>query len=81
MLKEALSRLRDSDVELRGVALLRTAIIERTANRYNDALRIQTESAGLFDLIENHALKGNFHNTFATSLKEFGCGGKPPRLH
>lgn len=73
MLKEALSRLSDSDVELKAVALLRSAIIERTANRYNDALRIQTESAGLFDVIENHALKGNFHNTFALVLRNLGA--------
>jgi CheY-like chemotaxis protein len=73
MLKEALSRLSGSDVELKAVALLRSAIIERTANRYNDALRIQTESAGLFDVIENHALKGNFHNTFALVLRNLGA--------
>jgi len=37
ILKEALSWLTDSDIELRAKALLRSAIIERTANRHNDA--------------------------------------------
>jgi CheY-like chemotaxis protein len=72
MLREALSRLTDSDIELRAMALLRSAIIERTANRYNDALRIQIEAAPLFEEIESHALKGSFHNTFAIVLKNLG---------
>jgi CheY-like chemotaxis protein len=73
MLREAMSRLTDSDIELRAMALLRLAIIERTANRYNDALRIQIEAAPLFEEIESHALKGSFHNTFAIVLKNLGA--------
>jgi CheY-like chemotaxis protein len=72
MLKESLSRLTDSDVELRALALLRSAIIEETANRHNDALRIHTEAARLFNLIENHLLQGSFHNEFAVVLRNLG---------
>jgi CheY-like chemotaxis protein len=72
MLREALSRLTDSDVELRATALLRSAIIEETANRHNDALRIHTEAARVFNLIENHLLQGSFHNSFAIVLRNLG---------
>jgi CheY-like chemotaxis protein len=73
MLKEALSRLTDSDIELRARALLRSAIIEETANHRNDALRIHGEAALLFDHIENHSLQGNFRNSFANVLKNLGA--------
>jgi tetratricopeptide (TPR) repeat protein len=75
MLKEALSRLTDNDVELRAMALLRSAIIERAANRLNDALRIHTEAARLFQHIETHSLQGSFHNDFAIVLKNLGAAG------
>jgi CheY-like chemotaxis protein len=72
MLSEALSRLTENDIELRAKALLRCAIIERTANRYNDALRIHTEAVWLFQHLENHLLQGSFHNEFAIVLKNLG---------
>ena len=73
LLREALNRLPESDVELRAKALLRSAIIERTANRNSDALRIHTEAARLFSLVENHCVRGSFHNEFATVLKNLGA--------
>jgi two-component system cell cycle response regulator DivK len=72
MLREALGRLADSDIELRALALLRSAIIEEAANRHNDALRIHAEAARLFQHIENHLLQGSFHNEFAIVLKNLG---------
>jgi len=73
MLQEALSHLTDRDMELKARALLRSAIIEETADRHNDALRIHTEAAPLFQLVENDSLKGNFHNEFAIVLKNLGA--------
>lgn len=73
MLREALSRLADGDLELRAKALLRSAIIEETDDRHTDALRIHTEAAPLFELLENHSLKGNYHNEFAIVLKNLGA--------
>jgi tetratricopeptide (TPR) repeat protein len=73
MLGEALSRLTEDDIELRAKASLRRAIIEETANRHNDALKIHTEAARLFNLIENHLLQGSFHNEFAIVLKNLGA--------
>jgi CheY-like chemotaxis protein/tetratricopeptide (TPR) repeat protein len=77
MLGEALTRLpAGRNDELRALALLRLAIVEKTANRYNDALRIHTEAASLFDAISNPALKGKFHNSFANVLKNLGAAEK-----
>jgi CheY-like chemotaxis protein len=73
LLREALDHLPDSEIELRAKALLRSAIIERGANRYTDAFRILTDVAPLFDLVENHCLKGSFHNQFAIVLRNVGA--------
>lgn len=73
MLREAMSRLAERDSELKATALLRSVIIEETANRHSDALKISIEAAPLFDVIENHAVKGKFHNEFATVLKNLGA--------
>jgi CheY-like chemotaxis protein len=74
MLGEALDRLpAGTNDELRAIALLRLAIVEKTANRYNDALRIYTEAAPLFDANSNPAPKGKFHNSFANVLKNLGA--------
>lgn len=73
MLSEALSRLTDSDIELKALALLRSAIIEETTNRHNDALRIHSEAARLFQHLENHLLQGSFHNSFGIVLKNLAA--------
>lgn len=76
MLADALSRLGDDEEEeayRKGVARVRSAIVEKEATRYGDALRILTESAPLFERIESHALKGKFHNELATVLKDLGA--------
>ena len=73
LLREALNCLRDSDIELRAKALLRIAIIEADANRTNEALKIHIEAAPLFEHVENHCLKGSFHNSFAIVLRRLGA--------
>jgi CheY-like chemotaxis protein/tetratricopeptide (TPR) repeat protein len=73
MLHEARNRLTENDTELRATAMLRSAIIEDEDNRHYEALRIHTEAAHVFEKLENHALKGKFHNEFATVLKNLGA--------
>src|SRR5205085_11392807 len=72
MLNDALSRLTDQDSYQKGVALVRSAIVEKEATRYSDALRILTDNAALFETVSSHALKGKFHNELATVLKNLG---------
>lgn len=73
LLSEVSNRLADTDIELKAKALLRSAIIEKDSNRFNDALKIHIEAAPLFSRIENHCLQGSFHNEFATVLKNLGA--------
>ncbi len=68
MLQESLRWLANTDSEQKARALLNSALVERSAKRFNDALRIHIEAAPLFEQISNHALKGKFHNGFANVL-------------
>ena len=61
---------KQSEEKLR--ALLNLGIVEKTATRDRDALRIYTEAAPLFDQSVNHSLKGKFHNSYATVLRGLG---------
>lgn len=68
MLTEALERLTiESDTRAR--ALLRLAIVECAASRYDDALKILSENAPLFNKIHNHAIIGAYHNQIAMVLR------------
>jgi CheY-like chemotaxis protein/tetratricopeptide (TPR) repeat protein len=71
-LREALSRLVGVESETRLVILLRSAIVERTSGRYNDALRFLTEALPLAEKITDDALKGKVHNQFALVLRFLG---------
>jgi DNA-binding NtrC family response regulator len=72
ILRDALSHLKGDDNDVKAVALLRSAIVEGSATRLNEALRILTESAHLCEASHNHALKGKFHVNLATTLKNLG---------
>ena len=73
MLSEALSKLTDHDGDLKGLTLLRSAIVEKLANRLTNALNTMTKAAPLFEASTNHALRGRFHNELATVLKNLGA--------
>ena len=73
MFAEALGRLRDEDGDLKAVALLRSAVLEKVANRLNEALHILKTGSSLFAASNNQSLKGRFHNELATVLKNLGA--------
>src|SRR5947209_9662207 len=73
LLRDALSRLPDNESEVRALALIRYAIVERSVGRFHEALRLHTESASLFERVDSHALKGMFHLGLAVTLKELGA--------
>jgi CheY-like chemotaxis protein/Tfp pilus assembly protein PilF len=72
MFAEALSRLDDQDGDLKAVALLRSAVLEKLANRLNEALHILKTGTPLFAASNNHTLKGRFHNEHANILRRLG---------
>jgi tetratricopeptide (TPR) repeat protein len=71
-LGSALDTLGDLQSEQRLRALLNSAIIEKVATRYHEALRIYREAAPLFETSTNNSLKGKFHNSYASVLKGLG---------
>ena len=71
-LRLVLDELGEKDSEPKLRALLNLGIVEKTATRDRDALRIYRESAPLFEQSSNHSLKGKFHNSFATVLRGLG---------
>jgi CheY-like chemotaxis protein len=77
VLREALSRL-PADGEVRAIALLRLAIVEGSAKRFSDALRLDIEAAPLFHKSKSHAHRGRFHNQFGFVLRNLGTIERRP---
>jgi tetratricopeptide (TPR) repeat protein len=76
-LKDVLSRLQ-SESELKAKTVTRLATLEHDAARNREALNILTSSARLLEKVNNHTLKGNFHNTLAGVLEDLGIEeGRP----
>jgi tetratricopeptide (TPR) repeat protein len=62
-----------TDSKLKAKAVLRSAIVERSAIRYHDALRILIDAAPLFDKIHDHTIKGGYHNELGLVLKNLAA--------
>ena len=75
MLLEALERL-STPGHTRARALLKLAIVEQSAARYYDALRILTDNASLFAKVTHHTTKGDYHNELAMTLEEIAVADK-----
>jgi tetratricopeptide (TPR) repeat protein len=72
MLKRVVAGL-TTDSKLKAKAILRIAIIELSAIRYTDALRILTDAAPLFDKLHDHTIKGGYHNELGLLLKNLAA--------
>ena len=72
LLQNVLDGLGEDGSELRLVALLRKALVESSATRFSDSLRILLDAAPLFEASNNHALKGRFHNELAYNFQSLG---------
>ena len=68
-LKEGLTKLTGDEGDLKATAMLRYAAVEKVSQRLNDALRILSEAAPLFERSSNYTLKGRFHNELGTVLE------------
>lgn len=73
MLQEALTKLGgDRESDLKSVAMLRSVLVETSAQRFHHALHIATEAAPLVEKSTNDVLKGKFHYGFGMLLKKLG---------
>jgi len=70
-LRTSLNDLSDGEIELKEVALIRLASIERNAGRLRDALGLLKEAGNLIES-QSPWTKGRFHLEFATTLRGLG---------
>ena len=75
-LNAALQKL-TTEGNTRARALLRLSIVEWSASRFDEALRILNENASLFNKITNHATKGAYHSQLAMVLRKLATPEKP----
>jgi tetratricopeptide (TPR) repeat protein len=75
MLNEALPKL-TIEGNTRASAFLTLAVVEWSASRYSEALRILIDNESLFEKITNNAIKGGYHNQLATVLAEIAASEK-----
>lgn len=71
-LQHVLESLGETHSEQKLRALLNSAIVENVATRERESLKIYREAYPLFEASSNHALKGKFHNSYATLLRSLG---------
>lgn len=71
LLRLSLNALTAEETELKGIALVRLATIERHASRLHDALGLLTEAGRLIGSL-NSWTRGRFHLEYATTLKDLG---------
>jgi signal transduction histidine kinase/FixJ family two-component response regulator len=69
--RASLNDLADVDTELKEIALVRLASVERHSGRLNDALALLNEANNHIDSLGRWT-KGRFHLEFATTLKDLG---------
>jgi len=67
----SLKALTDQEPDLKAIALVRLATVERHASRLHDALGLMKEAGGLIGSLSPWT-KGRFHLEYATTLKDLG---------
>jgi signal transduction histidine kinase/ActR/RegA family two-component response regulator len=70
-LQSCVVSLTDKDYELRAVAQIRLAIVERHSGRLHEAHSLLEQVSSVEDMI-SRSTKGRFHTEMANTLKEFG---------
>jgi tetratricopeptide (TPR) repeat protein len=74
VLRDALSRLGEDDVEQKGKILIRRTLVEISAGKYHDALQILKEAEPVFK-VASDALKGRWHAQMGLTLRRLGTAG------
>jgi tetratricopeptide (TPR) repeat protein len=78
---ESTAALIEQNAELKAKTVLCFAVVESSAGRYGDVLRLLNESAPLFGEGLSHRLRGIFHNELAIALRRLGTAERRPDYH
>jgi tetratricopeptide (TPR) repeat protein len=70
-LLESAAAVITDDAQLKAKTILRLAVVESSAGRYSNTLRLLTDSAPLFEGV-SQTLRGSFHNELAIALRRLG---------
>jgi len=70
-LQAAFTNLPRAEEDLRGIALIRLAVVERLSGNLREALTLLTEATGLMETSQDWP-RGRFHLEFANTLKDLG---------
>ncbi|HKS28108.1 MAG TPA: sigma 54-interacting transcriptional regulator [Pyrinomonadaceae bacterium] len=76
ILREELARLEGKGSPQERRAMVNLAVVEESAKRHHDALKILLEAAPLFESSENHLQRGGYHNQLGNVLKNLGAAEK-----
>jgi CheY-like chemotaxis protein/tetratricopeptide (TPR) repeat protein len=68
----------DNDSELQAKILIRRVLVESCDGRYNESLRILTDTAMIFAASTNDVLKGKYHNELGLVLRKLGTAESRP---
>lgn len=80
LLLDVNARSAECDEETGAVALIRRALVEKTAGRYDSALSIYNEAAPMVERTNSDALKGSLHNGLGTVLNCLALGNQSEEL-
>lgn len=72
---EALKRLTIGG-NARANAIIGLSFVAWSESRYNEALKVLTDNAPLFENITSHVLRGTYHNQIGIVLQEIGAASK-----
>lgn len=73
ILVDAAGNVDSKETELKALALVRRAVIEKEATQFSEAFKSLNEAASFVDLSpENHALQGSYRNCLAMVLRNLG---------
>jgi tetratricopeptide (TPR) repeat protein len=69
----ALQRLGKDESDLRAILLIRAGIVEVSARRLNEALRLFSQVAPLVEKSEDHSIKGSFHIQYGLVFRQLAA--------
>jgi tetratricopeptide (TPR) repeat protein len=78
---ESAAALVEENADLKAKTVLCFSVVESSAGRYGDVLRLLTDSAPLFTEGVSHRLRGIFHNELAIALRRLGTAERRQDYH